>query len=25
VGSRLRLAVVGPDTGEDNLEELLKL
>ncbi|MBL7166448.1 MAG: insulinase family protein [Dehalococcoidales bacterium] len=25
VGNRLRLAVVGPDTGEDNLEELLKL
>ncbi len=25
VGSRLRLAVVGPATGEDNLEELLKL
>jgi predicted Zn-dependent peptidase len=25
VGSRLRLAVVGPDTGEDNLEELLQL
>jgi len=25
VGSRLRLAVVGPGTGEDNLEELLQL